>query len=128
MHKIQITKEILMTKEKTRRQPRVLVSHPQNQHSLFLAEALESTNMLTGFATMLYYDKTRLPFSIVNLLPSSTRQRIDNVMARRSANLDPKHVKMSRLLGELTFVALNRLGISEQFRKNLLQRNVARYA
>ena len=100
---------------------RVIVAHPNAQHSHRLALAIQRAGWLEAYVTQLYYNRCRWPFSLVCLLPRQIQARIDDLLFRRHLEgLDPDRVTTSGLWAELAFVLLNRLGMAKNLRERWL--------
>jgi glycosyltransferase involved in cell wall biosynthesis len=78
-----------------RSQPlKIGVFHPGTQHSWQTALAFQETGQLGWFATSIFYDPTRLPYSATQALPRPLREPVDRRLRRRfTPEIDPRLVR-----------------------------------
>jgi glycosyltransferase involved in cell wall biosynthesis len=90
--------------------PRVIVTHPNTQHSHYLALGLQKNGCLQAYVTRLYYDETRWPFTLVQFFPKRIQLHVASLMDRRHLpGLNTNQVKSINSWHEWSFIALARL-------------------
>ncbi len=100
---------------------RVIVAHPNTQHSHRLALAVQKAGWLEAYVTQLYFDPSRFPYSLVTFLPKGARQKIaDKLSRRRLQGLDPHRIVTFYTWAELVFIILNRAHLARRFREQWL--------
>lgn len=100
---------------------RVIVAHPNAQHSYRLALAVQKAGWLSAYVTQFYYDPTRFPYSMVRLLSERYRKGIAEKLSRRYLEgLDSRLIKTYSTWAELVFIALNRAHVARKFRERWL--------
>jgi glycosyltransferase involved in cell wall biosynthesis len=100
---------------------RVIVAHPNAQHSHRLALAVQKAGWLQAYVTQFYYDPTKLPYSLVKLFPNSLQIKISDKLSRRNLEgLDHRFVKTYYTWAEIVFILLNRAHIARRFRERWL--------
>src|SRR5439155_15305032 len=62
---------------------RVGVFHPGSQHAYETALAFQDAGCLSWFATSIFFDPARWPYSLLQLAPAATRQRLELELKRR---------------------------------------------
>ena len=85
---------------------RVIVSHPARQANIYYRpRAAEQMGAEVVFLTGLYYRPDRFPYSVIQYLPASRRERLRVLLEKRRIDgLDPNHV--ISLLGPVLEVTL----------------------
>jgi glycosyltransferase involved in cell wall biosynthesis len=74
--------------------PRIGVFHPGTQHSWQTARAFQETSQLGWYATSIFYDASRFPYSLEPLLPQRAREAAHRRFLRRfTPELDPQLVR-----------------------------------
>lgn len=100
---------------------RVIVAHPNTQHSHRLALAVQKAGWLQAYVTQFYYDPTRFPYSLVSFLPERYRKGIAEKLSRRKLEgLDRHLIKTYSTWAEIVFIILNRAHIARGFRERWL--------
>jgi starch synthase len=109
---------------------KVVVAHPNIQHSLQLAVALQDSDLLQAYVTRLYLSENHPPLSAFKWLPKSSRQKIEEMLAvrfRRShIDLDPENVLTIDTWPVLALIAQYRSGLltSKQWNDRLFDGTV----
>lgn len=97
--------------------PRVIVARYNPQHSLRLAAALQSAQMLKTYYTGLYTAWDKQPFAMIRWLPLGAKEFVDQHLfqkvQRSSAALDPSLVRVIRPGPNIAMAILFRLGVSQ---------------
>ena len=62
---------------------RVGVFHPGTQHAHQTALAFQNAGCLSWFATSIFFDPARWPYSALRLVPAATRRRLERELKRR---------------------------------------------
>jgi starch synthase len=95
--------------------PGVMVAHPDIQHSLQLAVALQDAGLLQAYITRLYTSWDHPPFSFIKWLPRRYRANVERLLferVRRShPDLNPDKVHVLDTINLLTLIALKRTGL-----------------
>lgn len=112
--------------------PGVIVAHPNVQHSLQLAVALQKHELLEVYLTRLYASTRHSPFNHLERLPSTLRSRILHSLLttyRRShPELDAAKIEVIDPLITLAIIAARRLGlVSASQWDTLLRRSSQRF-
>lgn len=78
---------------------KVAVFHPGTQHSWQTALALQQINRLAWYATSIYYQPGRFPYSLERLMPAPIGQRLHGLFRRFShPQLDPALIRTSGVI------------------------------
>lgn len=108
------------------------VFHPGRQHSWHAGAALRAAGALGWYATSIYYDPARFPYSLAERLPGAAGQRLRRSLQRRATSaLDPSSVRhlpanewLELALARLAMPAASRLANesgNERFQRAVLR-------
>jgi starch synthase len=100
---------------------RVIVSHPQTQHSEQTAYGLWKRGMLSRLITGFMYDPAALPWNLLPLLPSSIEQRILRFLGKRRLKLLPSTMVSTDPLPNLVGLILQRLSLTQPLAEKLIR-------
>ncbi|GMQ78950.1 MAG: hypothetical protein BMS9Abin02_1499 [Anaerolineae bacterium] len=111
--------------------PKVVVAHPNAQHSHKLAVALQKAGMLQAYCTGLYTAWNQPPFNYLTWLPHPLRKRIEKKVfhrfRRNHPELDPARVKTIGIWSNIAMATLFRAGAKTPWAMNGFQNQLARF-
>lgn len=94
---------------------KIIVAHPNKQHSMQLAVALQDIGMLKAYITRLYTSWEHQPFSWLNWLPINSRDWIESTIFSRTRHSHPELELTNVYLIDtglyLSIITLRRLGL-----------------
>ena len=94
---------------------KVIVAHPDKQHSMKLAYALQKCGKLSTYVTRIYTTWEHYPFSLLKAAPNALKQRIENQIFSKvkHSNHDLENEKVIVIANEEAILSsiLARLGI-----------------
>lgn len=95
---------------------KIVVAHPGTQHSQRLAVALKKGNLLFKYATSFYWDESKFPCNLINILPGKYKEKVrDLTFKRHSLALNGKDVITFMKFYEILLILGGRLHVNKKY-------------